>query len=123
MKHTHVHTDGLDGVLWVDPEGELRATNSYAQHQIDQFGRSGLRGQELLNFIVRKLDPATMVGTTECEDPTHLPIEDATTESEDPSDGSGNVEPAPDDNWQNYQGEDSRHHNDVSFSNDTMWLN
>lgn len=112
--HTHVHSDGLDGVLWIDPSGKLQGSNLFAQNQISQFAQSGLQGQQLLDLIKDKLDSGLRIGTYDCADDSHLPHAE---------DDSSPVEPAPDDNWQDYQGEDERRHNDVSFSNDTMWLN
>ncbi len=118
MQHTHVHTNGAEGVLWVDHDGQLQGSTDYAHHLIDIFGASGKTGQDLLDFIKQELDPGLMAGTTDCAEEGHVPSF-SPYEDETPSE---NVEPRITDNWQDYQGEGEREHRDISFGNDTMYL-
>lgn len=118
MKHTHVHTKGAEGIIWINTDGQLIGTSPYAKHLIDMFGASGKSGPELLDFIKEKLDPALMATTIDCDEDGHIQAYDAAGDDKE----MHNVDPRVTDNWQDYQGEGEREHRDISFGNDTMYL-
>jgi hypothetical protein len=77
MKHTHVHTHHSHGVLWVGVDGTLHDDGSEfafntANSASKKFGIHRNDGQRLLDRIKGELESASHIGTTDCDDPSHL---------------------------------------------------